>query len=274
MAQRDGAAALFASLKAGIVILAAGLLAVPTVGGVARLILQARGWTFEPVWQSASFTMAMVWIQNGMWIAGSALVLSRVGAASPAAPPLAAAGEGRRVPPWTEAARGRSPSAWLKDVGVGVGWGFMLLFVNAFAARIGMAIWERILSPEQVAERIARERGPLLQLLEGEWPPWMPALLLFTVAVVAPLGEELLFRGIIHRALYGALGRRAAWLSGAMFAAAHLYAVHFLAVWILGMLLARLYERRGSLVAPIVAHGVVNGLVALAQVALRASLSG
>src|SRR5690606_7913459 len=120
-------------------------------GGAMRLLLESRGWTFEPVWQSASFTMAMVWVQNGVWIAGSALVLAlRRDASQTEEPPLAAAAEGRPRPAWERRAYDRSLKALLGDVGAGIVWGFLLLFVNGFAARAGMALWERILSPEQL----------------------------------------------------------------------------------------------------------------------------
>jgi membrane protease YdiL (CAAX protease family) len=77
--------------------------------------------------------------------------------------------------------------------------------------------------------------------------------------VIAPLVEETLFRGIF----YGALRSRmrpvlAMAVSGAVFGLVHLDLVAAVPLTALGMILAYLYERTGSLTAPAVAHGLVN----------------
>ncbi len=48
-----------------------------------------------------------------------------------------------------------------------------------------------------------------------------------------------------------------------LFAAVHLYLVNFLPIFLIGLLLARLYERTGALAVPISAHTTANGAVAI-----------
>jgi membrane protease YdiL (CAAX protease family) len=92
-------------------------------------------------------------------------------------------------------------------------------------------------------------------------PPGLPSIaaIILLVCVVVPVLEETLFRGVLYRAL-----RRqwpflpAAMGSGLVFAAGHLSAGAFPPMLILGILLAYLYERSGSLLAPAVAHGAFN----------------
>ncbi|MCI0651494.1 MAG: CPBP family intramembrane metalloprotease [Planctomycetes bacterium] len=86
----------------------------------------------------------------------------------------------------------------------------------------------------------------------------------FAAVVVAPLTEEILFRGIIYRALAmhaGALP--AASLSGLLFALVHFNVRSFLPLAVLGMALALVFQRTGSLWPVIVLHGSFN-LVQLA----------
>lgn len=80
------------------------------------------------------------------------------------------------------------------------------------------------------------------------------------IVVAIPIVEEVLFRG----ALYGGMRKMmppgfAIVLSGVLFGAMH-DPIAMLPVATLGMALAWLYERTGSLVAPCLAHALQNGL--------------
>ncbi|MGE5280438.1 MAG: lysostaphin resistance A-like protein [Deltaproteobacteria bacterium] len=82
------------------------------------------------------------------------------------------------------------------------------------------------------------------------------------VLLLGPCFEELVFRGF----LFPALRRRfsltqAALLSSAVFALFHGYFFLFPYVFVLGVVLAFLYERRGNLIAPVVFHTLNNGIV-------------
>lgn len=104
------------------------------------------------------------------------------------------------------------------------------------------------------------------QDLQGlaEDPRTAPLLALGAV-VLAPIGEEMFFRGLFFPVLRR---RLAAWpaitLSGAVFAGIHFqstldaYAVTAVIVLPVGMTLAWLRERRATLWVPIVAHSVYN----------------
>jgi membrane protease YdiL (CAAX protease family) len=79
------------------------------------------------------------------------------------------------------------------------------------------------------------------------------------VILVAPLGEETVFRGFLYRGLR----RRftvwpAAMLSGALFGAIHVYPLLMLPLASVGVGLALIYERRQSLLASMTAHAVFN----------------
>lgn len=98
-----------------------------------------------------------------------------------------------------------------------------------------------------------------------------PALLLAStvvLAVLAPIAEELVFRGLLYGWLRGFLPfALTAILTSVLFGLAHGELAHAIAAGILGLALAFLRERSGSLWPPIAAH-VANNLVAVVAVAL------
>jgi membrane protease YdiL (CAAX protease family) len=86
------------------------------------------------------------------------------------------------------------------------------------------------------------------------------------VVILAPIAEEVFFRGVVFNAWLREGGRRWAYIgSAALFAVIHLSLVSLLPIFLLGLALAWVYERTGNLLAPIAMHATVNGIsVALA----------
>ena len=130
-------------------------------------------------------------------------------------------------------------------------------------------LWD--LSYTQQAHALMREIGEA-----GTSEKIMVVLL---AVVVAPLTEEILFRGLLQGALAGALKSRwtAIIASAAVFALFHLAARENAAVgeaslarvetipalFVLGVVLGYAYEKSGSLYRPMVIHMVFNGLTLL-----------
>ncbi|MEF9840245.1 MAG: CPBP family intramembrane glutamic endopeptidase [Lachnospiraceae bacterium] len=84
-------------------------------------------------------------------------------------------------------------------------------------------------------------------------------LQLLGLGLIVPITEELLFRGLIYNRLLSLMTQKKAMLWGALiFAAYHGNLVQALYGGILGYLLVYLYEKYGSLKAPIIAHIVLN----------------
>ncbi|MGN0995551.1 MAG: lysostaphin resistance A-like protein [Candidatus Ventricola sp.] len=85
-------------------------------------------------------------------------------------------------------------------------------------------------------------------------------LALLKSALLVPVLEELFFRGYLLHALERYGRGRAAWVSALCFALAHMGGVPH--VWLLytamGLLLSALTLRTGSLLAPVLVHGVYN----------------
>ncbi len=106
---------------------------------------------------------------------------------------------------------------------------------------------------------------PVVTALAGSQSPLAQALLFTQLAMLAPLTEETLFRGVLFRSLTGRLG-----IVGALVATSTLFAVlhpqlplGFLGIFVLGTIFNTLYLLRGSLAPCIFAHALNNAAVFL-----------
>jgi membrane protease YdiL (CAAX protease family) len=89
---------------------------------------------------------------------------------------------------------------------------------------------------------------------------WLARLTFFILAVVvAPIAEELFFRGIVYRFFKEKIGLSLAMLlSAVLFAMVHNSLHAFAGLVVLGILLAHLYERTGDIRVPIFFHAAFN----------------
>lgn len=97
---------------------------------------------------------------------------------------------------------------------------------------------------------------------------WRERAAVFVIAVVAaPLTEELLFRGCIYGFLRQSVGRlQGMVVSSILFAMIHGHAPSLPGLFLLALGLVLVYERCGSLWAPIGMHAAFNGLTVVAAI--------
>jgi membrane protease YdiL (CAAX protease family) len=131
----------------------------------------------------------------------------------------------------------------------GVGWGVV---ATIGASLIGAAV-------VFVLESIGVETGPqTAELALSRIEPWLAVL---AVVILAPIAEEVFFRGVVFNALLREAGSRWAYIgSAALFAVIHLEPVAMLPLFALGLALAWVYQRTRNLLAPIAMHATVNGI--------------
>ena len=79
------------------------------------------------------------------------------------------------------------------------------------------------------------------------------------LGVITPIAEELMFRGIVYnRLVFMAGAKRSLWLSAILFGFFHGNMIQGIYGFIIGYLLAYVYEKYGSLKAPILLHITMN----------------
>jgi len=102
-------------------------------------------------------------------------------------------------------------------------------------------------------------RQPVVELFLKEKDA---AFLMYTslfAAIAGPIIEELFFRGFMYNAVKKYIGVFWAMvITAALFAALHAHAVGFLPIMVLGILLAYLYEKTGTLVSSMTVHMIHN----------------
>ncbi len=134
-----------------------------------------------------------------------------------------------------------------------VGWRPLVLG-SVVALALSIAVSQFGLEPQGIKEamEVVREPGML-------------APSLFVIAGLAPLVEELVFRGLLYGWVAGRWGTAAAWIvSSLAFAAAHVEPAHIILVLPLALWFGWLRRRTDSLLPSLVAHMVNNGFAVAA----------
>jgi membrane protease YdiL (CAAX protease family) len=149
---------------------------------------------------------------------------------------------------------------WPRWIALGLVAGAVTVPISMGVERVAVALIAAVVGAERAQGMAEQEHltdvltGILQQPLTTTQIVWLVAL----VCVLVPIGEEVFFRGF----LYGTLRRwgipAATLLSALFFGAVHQQIVHFLPIAVLGVILAVLYERTGSLVPAVIVHAVNN----------------
>ncbi|MCS6775631.1 MAG: CPBP family intramembrane glutamic endopeptidase [Chloroherpetonaceae bacterium] len=229
----------FVVVVANLLALILALFLLPWVpGGITALTL-----TNSPgmVWLTGATVIVALWIQNGLFIGATAYYLRRYGTS------LQQIGMSQ-------------PTS--RHIALGVMLGICLFCLGLAAESALTALLPRLLSPGQ-AERL-KHLGHSISATT--WFLQMPGTgmkLLFALAgtLAAPIGEEVFFRGFVYNALKVRLGMAPAIvLSALAFALIHASPIAIVVIFPMGMALAYLYARTGSLWVTILIHAVNNGL--------------
>lgn len=108
---------------------------------------------------------------------------------------------------------------------------------------------------------IKPEPHPIIDILKKEKSVLFIYYLITAAVIIAPVFEEILFRGLFYQALKKQLGFvKAAIISSSLFSLMHFNTAQFLPVLGLGTLFCFIFEYTGSLVPAIVLHIFNNGL--------------
>jgi hypothetical protein len=152
--------------------------------------------------------------------------------------------------------------AWPKVVFIAPASVFGMWLIFGVLQACGYMQWMESLGAETMQESVK-----LLQTTEDPAVLWLMAL---AAVLVAPLCEELLFRGYLYPVAKKFTGPWLAACSSALFfAAAHGNLSALLPLFLFGLLLVWIYEKTGSLWAPIAVHFCFNGATVTVQMAAR-----
>ncbi len=164
---------------------------------------------------------------------------------------------------------GIKPTNLMKDIGIvrgsgfgaEAGFGFLSYLAAIPLMAVGIFVTLRIVQLLKIDP--ATGIHPIVPLLKSPDASRAMIVLIISLAVVmAPVVEEIMFRGFFYRALRARFSVPVAvLLCSALFAGIHPQGiVGFAPLFCIGVVLAVLREWRGSLLAPMIAHACVNGV--------------
>lgn len=170
------------------------------------------------------------------------------------------------------------PVWWLTVRRYGVGW--QALGLRGFGGRalgvgcglmIGSWLFNLMYSLG-LAQLGLRMQADLIPILAELSAPWLFAV---GAVLVAPLVEEIFFRGFVFAGLRERYGwRRAAVISAGLFAVIHLQPTAIAPIFVLGLIFAYLYERSCSIWPAVLMHVSSNALaLGAAYLAIQMGLS-
>lgn len=124
------------------------------------------------------------------------------------------------------------------------------------AASIGVGlVWTKLITFSGIRDFFVR----YMEVSEKSYENQNWFLLVICIGILASLGEELVFRGLIYQRAKSYFGVGwAVGISSALFGIYHGNMVQFLYAVVLGILFSVLYEKTGTLLAPITAHIATN----------------
>lgn len=134
---------------------------------------------------------------------------------------------------------------------LGLGQGVLLFFIVTIVGIIMSSIYPYEVKPQAFASVINSVSN------------WREALLLIVIgSVIAPISEEIYFRGFLYTALKGKTGKTAAIIiSASFFGLLHFDLLRFIPITLGGIWLTYIYEKTGSLLTSMLAHSVWNSIM-------------
>ncbi len=131
-----------------------------------------------------------------------------------------------------------------------------IAFVPVLTFLLSLLIWLAASFNYQPPQQI------IFELFLQEEKLWLLVYSAIMVVVLGPIVEEIFFRGFAYNAVKKKWGRQTAMvLTAAVFAGLHGNLIGFLPIMVLGLLLAYVYEKTGSLIPAITIHILHNGLM-------------
>jgi len=159
-------------------------------------------------------------------------------------------------------ATGLSLRKWAPRVGLGLIAAVLVVPISQGLEWLSIRALQHLPFAIQVQRAYTKQWQELSGLFEGTAGLTLAIVL---VGLVAPFAEELFFRGFVYRCFRARWGVTAGIIaSAALFALIHVHPVGLVPIFFIGCVLAYLYERTGTLVAPITLHAVNNIVAVLA----------
>lgn len=154
-------------------------------------------------------------------------------------------------------------TSWADAFGFQRGWKMSVLYGVLLAVSFLPFGWLLQTGSVSLLEKVNfhSEVQPAVQALKNTVAWFDRAAIALAALVLAPVAEEMLFRGIFYPAIKQAGFPKLAWWGTALlFAAVHAHLATLAPLFLFALLLTWIYEQTDNLLAPIAAHAMFNAL--------------
>ena len=147
-----------------------------------------------------------------------------------------------------------------KDLGIGLSFEHIVYSVRMyFATAVVILLTALILFQIQKIFHIHFNAQPMVYVIAALREKWFLTILILEIAILAPISEEMLFRGII----YNYLKKRIRWgyaafLTSLLFAFLHANLFGFFVIFIISMAICYVYEKSNNIIAAFFFHSLHN----------------
>jgi len=155
---------------------------------------------------------------------------------------------------------GLIPARPLRDLGLSL---VAAILCTAIASTAGLAVNQLLVLLDRAPEPVVHQT---LQRLQEEYSAQLLVNVIISAVILAPIIEELIFRGVLQTCLLNLLGHRR-WLTivttSAAFSLTHWWVVSWqglIPLFVVGLVLGYVYERTGSLLAAALTHAGFNSI--------------
>lgn len=143
-----------------------------------------------------------------------------------------------------------------RGLALGIGLGFPLYVAGVLLGYVS----QLLIKPPETDVMTRSITG----ISKGGVSPVFTAMLVIALVVLAPICEEIFFRGYLYPALRNRMGMQAAMLwNGGLFALVHFELTGFLSRALLGYGLSYIFEKNRTLAGPMIGHAIYNGVMVL-----------
>lgn len=153
---------------------------------------------------------------------------------------------------------------WRKVLWIAPCFVVTMLAIGYLMQQLGWQDW--------VDSRFGAKEQKMVQLMKETSDVGILLAIAFVAIVIAPVAEEVIFRGYLYPvAKRYSDGWFAALFTGVLFGVIHFYVMGLPLLAVMGVVLVILYERTGSLWVPIACHGLFNAIQVINMLVIRLS---
>jgi membrane protease YdiL (CAAX protease family) len=154
---------------------------------------------------------------------------------------------------------GLTRKSFIPNILLAIPFSVLLSFIGELSERLAISVASYIFSSDAIEYLVEKEHESFKSLLPSDPQEPIMILVVFATIILAPIAEEIFFRGVLYTALKRRFGIILGIIfSAVVFAVVHGSAIQIFPLFLIGLALALIYEKSGLLLPSIATHSLFN----------------